>query len=111
MTDSAIAAHLVADAFLGRFDTAILIGGDTDIVPAIKMVRAHFVDKTLLAWYPPKRSNDAVGDLCHGADSIGYDHLTAAVMPDRVQVDEGVFVDRPTEWAREPGKPPIESSR
>ena len=101
MTDSAIAAHLVADAFLGRFDTAILVGGDTDIVPAIKMVRTHFADKTLLAWYPPRRSNDAVGDLCHGADTIGHDHLAAAVMPDMVEVENGVFVERPDEWTRE----------
>ncbi|MFG0284042.1 MAG: NYN domain-containing protein [Phycisphaerales bacterium JB039] len=101
MTDSAIAAHLVADAFLDRFDTAILVGGDTDIVPALKIVRTHFPRKALVAWYPPKRQNDAVGNLCDGFDTINYQHLTAALMPDTVTVAPGIAVVRPAEWARD----------
>lgn len=100
MTDSAIAAHLVADAFLDRFDVAILIGGDTDIVPAVKLVRLHHANKTLLAWYPPRRSNDAVGNSCHGAADINYDHLTEALMPDEVDAGDGLVIQRPPDWAR-----------
>lgn len=99
MTDSAIAAHLVADGLLDRYDFALLIGGDTDIVPAIKLVRTHATGKTLVVWYPPKRINDAVGDACHGSDSINHDHLAKAVMPETVGVSPGVSVSRPPEWA------------
>jgi uncharacterized LabA/DUF88 family protein len=102
MTDSAIASHLVADAFLDQFDTALLIGGDTDIVPAIRMVRTHFPRKTILAWYPPRRRNDAVGNLCDGHGTINLNHLTAALMPESVTVSEGVIVQRPETWTREP---------
>lgn len=98
MTDSAIAAHLVADAFLDRFDVAIMIGGDTDIVPALRIVRTHFASKTLLAWYPPKRHNDAVGSQCHGSDTIGHSHLELAVMPDQIEVAAGVIKTRPPHW-------------
>ncbi len=98
MTDSAIAAHLVADAFLDRFDTAIMVGGDTDIIPAIRIVRTHFPEKTILAWYPPRRKNDAVGNSCHGSDTINHDHLAKALMPDQVEVGEGIVVERPSQW-------------
>ena len=102
MTDSAIAAHLVADAFLDRFDTAIMVGGDTDVVPAIRIVRAHFPEKTILAWYPPRRKNDAVGHNCHGSDSINHNHLSVALMPNCVEVGNGVVVERPTRWPAPP---------
>jgi len=99
MTDSAIAAHLVADAFLDRFDTAILIGGDTDIVPAVKMVRRHFAVKRLIVLFPPKRKNQAVADVCHDEGGIGRGDLEACQMPNRIEVQRGVFVERPATWA------------
>lgn len=98
MTDSAIATHLVADAFLNAFDTAILVGGDTDIVPAIKMVKRHFPTKRLEAWFPPRRKNQYVADCCDDAQSISGAHLEPAQMPDRIEIQEGVSVTRPGEW-------------
>lgn len=102
MTDSAIAANLVADAFLNLFDTAILVGGDTDIVPAIKMVRRHFPNKRLEVWFPPARKNQEVADACHDEGQITGAHLQGAVMPDRIEVAPNVFVERPASWVHRP---------
>jgi uncharacterized LabA/DUF88 family protein len=99
MTDSAIAAHLVADAFLDRFDTAFLVGGDTDIVPAVKMVRRYFPTKRLVVLFPPKRKNQAVADECHDEGVISREALEACQMPDKIEVQPGVFVERPASWA------------
>jgi hypothetical protein len=41
-TDVAIAIELVADAFLNRFDRALIISAASDFGPAIKIVNAHF---------------------------------------------------------------------
>jgi hypothetical protein len=106
MTDSAIAANLVADAFTNEFDAAFLVGGDTDIVPAIKMVRRHFPRKRLEAWFPPSRKNQEVADACDDEQQISFDHLRAAVMPDRVEVASGVFVERPESWVQFDPKTP-----
>jgi uncharacterized LabA/DUF88 family protein len=99
MTDSAIAANLVADAFRDQFDTAYLVGGDTDIVPAIKMVRRWFPKKRLIVWFPPARRNSEVSDHCHDEGAINGEHLKSALMPDQVSVGDGVVVERPTRWA------------
>ncbi len=42
MTDVNIATHLLLDAFNDRFDTAILISGDSDLVPPIKAIHNQF---------------------------------------------------------------------
>ncbi len=98
MTDSAIASHLVADAFLDSYDTAMLIGGDTDIVPAIKLVRKYFPKKRLLACFPPIRKNDAVRDVCHDSCDIKGNHFEAAKMPDTIEDYDGNKFMRPVEW-------------
>ncbi len=100
MTDSAIASNLIADAFRDQFDTAFLVGGDTDIVPAVKMVRRWHPGKRLMVWFPPARTNQEVELHCHDHGVITGDHLRAALMSERVQVADGVFVQRPAEWSR-----------
>lgn len=98
MTDSAIASHIVADAFLDDFDAAVLVGGDTDILPAIKMVRRHFPAKRLEAWFPPKRKNQAVADRCDDDGNINGVHLAAAQMPETIEVVPGISVTKPATW-------------
>lgn len=98
MTDSAIASHLVADAFLDTFDVALLIGGDTDIIPAVKLVRRHFPKKRLFAWFPPNRKNQAVADSCHDDGQINGEHLRQSLMPESVETSDGVTISKPSQW-------------
>lgn len=98
MTDSAIASHLVADAFRDQFDVAYLVGGDTDIVPAIKMVRRWFPDKRLHVWFPPARTNQEVADHCHDNAQINGEHLRLAQMPDEIPFN-GVIIRKPPDWS------------
>lgn len=99
MTDSAIASHLVADAFLSSFDTALLVGGDTDIIPAIKMVRRHFPEKQIEAWFPPRRKNQQVADACNDDASINGLHLERSQLPDQIAQPNGIILQRPESWS------------
>lgn len=104
MTDTAIGVNLVADAFLDAMDVALLVGGDTDIVPAVRMVRRHFPRIRLEAWFPPRRKNQAVADVCDDEGQIDGAHLERAVMPDEVDVGDGITVRRPSSWVSFPPK-------
>ena len=42
MTDVNIATHLIIDAFQDRYDMAMLISGDSDLVPPIKAVHSLY---------------------------------------------------------------------
>jgi NYN domain len=58
-TDVAIAVELVADAFLNRFDRALIISADSDLGPAIKSVKANFPKKAVNVIAPPGRKSHA----------------------------------------------------
>jgi len=98
MTDCSIACHMVADAFRDQFDTALLIGGDTDCVPPIKMIKRWHPQKQIVVWFPPARKNQAIADITHDEGHINGRHLGAAMMPDVVQVGADVEVARPEHW-------------
>lgn len=58
-TDVHIASRLVADAYENRFDRAVLITADSDLAPALNIIKAAFPKKELFVVAPPGRYNHA----------------------------------------------------
>ena len=56
-----IAARIVVDACENRYDRAVLISADSDLVPALDIVKARFPEKQLFVATPPKRFAHARG--------------------------------------------------
>ena len=54
-TDANIAVHILDDAYDDRFDTAMVISGDSDLVPPVESVRKRFPEKRVVVATPPKR--------------------------------------------------------
>jgi len=54
-TDVHMGARIVADSYENRFDRAIIITADSDLVPALKIVQSAFPEKELFVAAPPKR--------------------------------------------------------
>lgn len=51
-TDVNIALKMVSEAVLGNYDTAILVSGDTDIIPAIETIRSLSLNKRIGVLFP-----------------------------------------------------------
>jgi uncharacterized LabA/DUF88 family protein len=64
-TDVNIATHLICDALDDNFDTAIIITGDSDLVPALQTVRKLKPKKRLVVAFPPNRYSKEMQDQCH----------------------------------------------
>lgn len=54
-TDVNIATHLICDALEDRFDTAIIVSGDSDLSPAIEAVKRLKPGKRIVVAFPPNR--------------------------------------------------------
>jgi uncharacterized LabA/DUF88 family protein len=97
-TDVAIAGDLIADAFLDRFDWAVIISADTDLLPAIKRVQQHHPRKTVSVVSPPKRM--AFARSLHPLFEITTGRLAKCLLPETAQDDSGrVIYRRPSKWA------------
>lgn len=98
MTDVNIATHLLLDAFNNKFDTAILISGDSDLVPPIKAIHNQFNNKVVSVFFPPERHNNTVAGAAKGSQIIGKKKLKDHQFPSTVTKKDGFVLKKPDNW-------------
>lgn len=97
-TDVNIALQLFQSAFLDRYDRAVILSGDTDLIPAIKAVRMLFPLKQIGVILPIGRSSE---DLLKHADfryKMREHHLVSSRFPDRVVLPDRSVLECPPTW-------------
>ncbi len=98
MTDVNIATHIIVDAFQDRYDTAMLISGDSDLVPPVRAVHDLFRQKRVFVAFPPKRHNQTVAAAAKGWMVIGRKKLAESQLPPIVTKASGYQLAKPVEW-------------
>ncbi len=98
MTDVNIAAQLLTDGYDDRFDTAIIVSGDSDLTTPVKLVRQRFPRKRVRITFPPNRRSDQLKKAANATFVIGQDKLRKNLMPDAITTPSGYVLHRPNEW-------------
>lgn len=100
-TDVAIGVHMMDDAYRNRCDRLILVTGDGDVVPAIRMVRDRFPQKTVHVYVPARDPRRAAAKDVRDAASRHADLPLAFIpqsqLPNVVTTPFG-SVSKPPEW-------------
>ena len=97
-TDVNIAVRLLNDAFDDRFDVALIVSGDSDLVPAIESVKIRYPDKRLIVAFPPKRRSYDLEAAAHSSFSILNSQIRASRLPNPVVTSEGIELRAPMGW-------------
>jgi uncharacterized LabA/DUF88 family protein len=98
MTDVNIAVEMLTDAFLGQFDTAILISADSDLTAPVRRIRSLFSDKRVVVAFPPARFSFALKEVASASFFIGRKKLAVSVFPDEVLKSDDFTLKRPERW-------------
>jgi uncharacterized LabA/DUF88 family protein len=98
MTDVNIATQMLIDAHKNTFDMAMLVSGDSDLVPPIKAIHENFSQKRVFVAFPPKRHNASVSAVAKGYIIIGRKKLADSQFPDEIHKKSGYILRKPTEW-------------
>jgi uncharacterized LabA/DUF88 family protein len=98
MTDVNIAAEMMKDAVANRFDTAMLVTGDSDQTPTIRMIKEVFPTKRVVVGFPPRRVSKWLKQVSDGAVHIHESILSASLLPDIVHKPDGYALQRPERW-------------
>lgn len=100
-TDVNIALHLLNEAYKDTYDTALVVSRDSDLKPAIAMVRKEFPDKDVIVVAPPHlgHSVDLLG-VASGKKKITKSQIERSLLPALVEgVDGKVVARRPANYA------------
>jgi len=98
MTDVNISVELMSDAFQDRFDIALLVSADSDLVGPVKAVQRLFSHKRVVVAFPPGRSSKALKQAADAQIYVSRSVLAKSVLPDQVIKPYGYVLRRPVEW-------------
>ncbi|MCK4920594.1 MAG: NYN domain-containing protein [Bacteroidales bacterium] len=98
MTDVNIATQMLIDAYQDKYDMAMLISGDSDLVPPIKAIHENFSNKRVFVAFPPKRHNNSVSLVAKGSMTIGRKKLMDSQFENDVSKYDGYVIKKPKEW-------------
>lgn len=98
MTDVNIAVEMMTDAHNDKYDMAMLITGDSDLVPPIKAIHGIFHPKRVFVAFPPNRHNLSLSTAAKGSIMIGRATLKNAQFEDSVTKTDGFILRKPATW-------------
>ena len=100
-TDVNLSVHLLNDAWLNKYDCAIVVTNDSDMTEALKLVKHHFPEKQIGLIPPRGLSKRHTNELKKNADftkDIKPKHLRKSQFPDPVHSPDGKCYYKPQGW-------------
>jgi len=97
-TDVNIAIYIIKEAFEDSYDTAILVTNDTDLVPAIRMLKNTFPRKRIGVLFPIDRWSSELSQECHFWRKTKRKQLSRSQLPETVILPSGITFQRPQSW-------------
>lgn len=97
-TDVAIAASLVRDAARRSMDTALVVSGDSDLLPAMRAAKDMLPTMAVVGAFPPRRRSDKIRQFATATFTINETKLRKAQLPATV-TGKNRTVNRPAHWS------------
>ncbi len=101
-TDVNIAVYMLDDAYQGACDQIVLVSGDSDLVPAVKMVRVRFPAKRIFlyipAQHPSRRFASELSSVSHRHNVLPLNLLQHAQFADPLPDGHGGMLYKPASW-------------
>ena len=98
MTDVNIAVEMLTHAFQDRFDTALLISGDSDLRGPVERIRTLFPAKKVVIAFRPGRFSAELKAAATAVFRIGRANLAKSQFPERIETPD-LTVKRPETWS------------
>lgn len=96
-TDVNIALHLLSDAITDTYDRAVIVSGDTDLVPVIEAVHRIAPDKEIGILFPLRRYNNSLEKAADFAITMREKMLSRCQLPDKIRIGN-TTIERPSSW-------------
>jgi uncharacterized LabA/DUF88 family protein len=98
-SDVGLAIHMLNDGWMNKYDIALLLSQDTDLLDAVSFVRRYCRKTVGVVWLdgtkvPGKWSNAASFTL-----QLTPSRLAAAQFPDQIMGRGGHYIKKPGQWA------------
>jgi hypothetical protein len=99
-TDIALAMALLREASKGELDEAVIISGDADYLPAIKVFREMYPHLGLRFAFPRGRASKVLSRETPNSFTLTSAAYLSHRLPERIRLPSGKWLHCPVEWKR-----------
>jgi uncharacterized LabA/DUF88 family protein len=99
MTDVNIATEMLVDAFANRYDEALLVSADSDLVPPLRAIKDCFPHKRISVAFPPKRSSVELLQVSDRRCVIYKNTIRDNQFSRDIKLASGYVLQKPTDWS------------
>ena len=96
-TDVSIAVS-VLESLATDTDIAVIVSGDTDLLPSVHVAKRLFPAKQILFAFPYKRKNDQIQKTCPGSFRITPKRYATHQFPNPFTLKDGTEISKPLSW-------------
>ncbi len=97
-TDVNIALYLLNEAYKNTFDKALIISGDSDLLPAVKLVKTLFPNK-IISVVVPKNGNTMLNIGDKGTSCrLSENNLKNSLIENPYKLKDGTSLQAPIGW-------------
>ena len=96
-TDVNIAVQIVADAAIDKFDKAVIISADSDLIPVIKTVHRLRPEKEVGVMFPVGRNSFELRQAADFTLKMKRNHLISCQFPEKIKIGREI-IERPASW-------------
>jgi uncharacterized LabA/DUF88 family protein len=101
-TDVALAMALLREASKGDMDEAVIVSGDADYLPAVKVFQEMYPDIGLRFAFPRGRASKELLREAPNSFTLTSAAYLSHRLPERIRLPSGKFLHCPAEWRRKP---------
>ena len=101
-TDVALAMALLREASKGDMDEAVIVSGDADYLPAVKVFREMYPDIGLRFAFPRGRASKELLREAPNSFTLTSAAYLSHRLPERIRLPSGKFLHCPAEWRPRP---------
>ena len=99
-TDVRLATQIINDVYNETCDISIIVSADSDIIPAVELVKEINPNHKVFVNFPPLRFSVNLSNFCDGMRKLSnYESkFNKSMLPDEVILPNGVKLCRPQSW-------------
>lgn len=101
-SDVSIAVQMIDDAYQDACDNFVLVSGDSDLVPALHLIKLRYPEKQLIVYVPTRNKvRGAAYELRGAADKhqdIPLALLKHCHFPSQIKYTDGSVLTKPSSW-------------
>ena len=97
-TDVNIAIKLFQTAMDNSWDKALIISGDSDLIPAIEAIKSSYPLKRIGIVIPIGRRAEELKNVSDFYHKIKEKHLSSCQFPDKIEISGSQFILKPPSW-------------